>query len=85
MLETAQSIPQQERMIIARYMSRNAGSVKEIVDAAEAWPGLARQAIERRLSALTDVLSTETLLEIAEGRVDLASLCKSIAEEHGLE
>ncbi len=55
--------------------------INDITHAKDLWPTIAHQALERRLSVVMDILSTESLKIIASGEIDLATECKQIAQQ----
>ncbi len=72
---TTSSVSESDLQVITRYLQTRPHSVAEIEQVAGMWPAVAKSVWERRVSGITDVLSTELLKAIADGEVDFPALC----------
>lgn len=74
-------ISDQEKAIIARFLYRDEATLDRIVRNKEELPKLAQKVLEKRLTGLLDVLSSESLEAAAAGKIDLAAICVEVAQK----
>lgn len=80
-IELLTNLSKNDQEALARLLNTRPNMIDDVMEHAEKWPELARQALEKRLSVMTDILSNESLKAIASGKVDLPSVCKGLVQK----
>ena len=78
MTNTSYPVETNDTHAIARFLAGRPEMISAIKNAGPRWPDIAKACLQKRLSAITDVLSNETLEAIANGMLDFPALCASV-------
>lgn len=73
-------ISDQEKAVIARFLQRDEATLDRLVRNKERLPKLAQEVLDKRLTGILELLSSETLEAIADGKIDLAAVCAELAK-----